>query len=137
MSVYDLITARVVSLLEAGTVPWRKPWGGSRQWPRNLISGKPYRGVNVFLLACSSYESPYWLTYTQAQSLGGHVRKGEKAAPIVFWTKLEKVDRESGETLELPLLRYYSGFNVAQTEGIPVDQIPTLGAMPDRTFSPI
>src|SRR5688500_382376 len=69
MSVYDLITARVVSLLEAGVAPWRKPWGGARLWPRNLVSGHCYRGVNVFLTACSGYSSPYWLTYKQAQAI--------------------------------------------------------------------
>jgi antirestriction protein ArdC len=137
MSVYDVITARVVSLLEAGTVPWRKPWGGQRLWPRNLISGHRYRGVNVFLTACSCYSSPFWLTYKQAQALGGHVRKGEKATPIVFWTKLEKADRETGETIELPLLRYYSAFNVAQCEGLPESRIASLGPAGERPFSPI
>jgi N-terminal domain of anti-restriction factor ArdC len=124
MSVYDLITARVVSLLEAGVAPWRKPWGGSRLWPRNLVSGHHYRGINVFLLACSGYSSPFWLTYKQAQAMGGHVRKGEKASPIVFWTKIEKTDRDSGKPIELPVLRYYSGFNVAQCEGLPEKRIP-------------
>jgi antirestriction protein ArdC len=137
MSVYDLITARVVSLLEAGVAPWRKPWGGARLWPRNLVSGHHYRGINVFLLACSGYSSPFWLTYKQAQAMGGHVRKGEKASPIVFWTKLQKADRETGETIELPLLRYYSGFNVAQCEGLPENRIPTLGPVSERPFSPI
>jgi antirestriction protein ArdC len=136
MSVYDIITARVVSLLEAGVAPWRKSWGGARLWPRNLVSGHPYRGINVFLLACSGYSSPFWLTYKQAQAMGGHVRKGEKASPIIFWTKLEKTDRENGEPIELPVLRYYSGFNVAQCEGLPENRIPSLGPVTERPFSP-
>ena len=84
--------------------------------PRNLASGKPYRGVNVFLLHAMSYTSPYWLTFKQAQELGGHVRKGEKSCPVVFWKWLE-VERE-GEKERVPFLRYYSVFNSAQCEGI-------------------
>src|SRR5687768_13444268 len=75
MSTYDVITARIVQQLEAETVPWRKPWGGKRRWPRNLVSGHHYRGINVFLLACSPYSAPYWLTFKQAHEWGGHVRK--------------------------------------------------------------
>jgi len=42
------------------------------------------RGVNVFLLSASKYVSPFWLTYRQANELGGHVRKGEESATVVF-----------------------------------------------------
>jgi len=57
--------------------------------PKNLVSKRDYRGVNVFLLHAMMYESPYWLTYNQAKELGGHVRKGERASPVVFWKRLE------------------------------------------------
>ena len=30
---------------------------GQIGFPRNLVSGKPYRGINVFLLHAMSYES--------------------------------------------------------------------------------
>src|SRR4029077_507999 len=79
--VYQIVTDRVISLLEAGTVPWRKPWaGGDYQFPRNLASGKAYRGVNVWLLSCAGYGSPYWVSYKQAKERGGNVRKGEKSS---------------------------------------------------------
>jgi antirestriction protein ArdC len=84
-------------MLEKGTVPWRKPWKVQTGLPRNLISGKPYRGINTFLLHAMNYESPFWLTYRQALELGGNVRKGEKACPVVFWKQLEIEDKESGE----------------------------------------
>ncbi len=60
---YDIITERVLAQLEAGTVPWRKPWNGKAGMPKNLVSRKEYRGINVFLLHSLGYESPYFLTF--------------------------------------------------------------------------
>ena len=37
-TVYDQITDRIISMLENGTVPWRKPWKVATGLPRNLIS---------------------------------------------------------------------------------------------------
>ena len=114
------ITDRIVAILEAGTVPWRKPWNyGSEGGPLNLVSRKHYQGINSFLLACSPYTSPYWLTYNQALKLGGHVRKGEAGSYIIFWKIYEKEDptTEDNKT-RLPVLRYYTVFNTEQCEGI-------------------
>jgi antirestriction protein ArdC len=122
--VYDIITDRVVALLEKGTVPWQKSWSGNEAMPQNLISRRSYRGVNVFLLHCMNYQSPYWLTYNQALALGGNVRKGEKAMPVVFW-KLLDAPKPGEHDRKIPLLRYYSAFNLTQCEGIPADKIPT------------
>jgi antirestriction protein ArdC len=81
-SVYDIVTERVLAELEKGEVPWRKPW---KTLPAaNLVSKKPYRGINFFLLSLAGYGSPHWLTYRQAQALGGNVRKGEHGTKIVF-----------------------------------------------------
>jgi antirestriction protein ArdC len=123
--VYQVITDRIVGLLEKGVVPWQKPWQGGEQMPRNLVSGHEYRGVNVFLLHAMSYALPYWLTYNQARELGGHVKKGERACPVVFWKRLQvEAPGEPGGKKIVPLLRYYSVFNVAQCEDIPPDKIP-------------
>jgi len=81
-SVYEIVTSRILAELEKGQVPWRKPWRTLP--PANLISKKPYRGINVFLLALAGYGSQYWLTYRQAQALGGNVRRGEHGTKIVF-----------------------------------------------------
>jgi antirestriction protein ArdC len=115
---YERITGQIITLLEQGTVPWHKPWKASTGWPRNLVTNKPYRGINVLLLHCMSYESPYWLTCRQANILGGKVRKGEKACPVVFWKRLTVDEKEASEKREIPLLRYYHVFNLAQCEGI-------------------
>ena len=121
-SVYEIITARVVEQLERGTVPWHKPWAGEQGIPQNAISRKPYRGINVFLLSCTSFESPAWLTYKQAQSLGGNVRKGERGYPVIFWNWVEKIDEQTGEPARLPFLRYYTVFNVAPVRWHPSGQ---------------
>lgn len=150
MNAYDVITDRIISQLEAGTVPWRKPWGGAAHYPRNLLSKKTYRGVNVFLLACSDYSSPYWLTFKQAQELGGTVRKGEKSTPVVFWGKFQPKgaapepaptdrgngDDDSGDSKGVPFLRYYNVFNVAQCE-LPAEKIPAIEAQQKNAFEQI
>jgi antirestriction protein ArdC len=119
LSVYEIITEQVIKQLESGVAPWRKPWRTLP--PANLISKKPYRGINVFLLALAGYGSQHWLTYRQAQALGGNVRKGEHGTKIVFW-KFDKYETETadGETEERKsaLLRYYTVFNLEQTEGL-------------------
>ena len=115
---YDRITGQIIALLEQGTVPWHKPWKASTGWPRNLITKKPYRGINVLLLHCMNYESPFWITCRQANMLGGTVKKGEKACPVVFWKRLRVGEKDSTEEREIPLLRYYSLFNFSQCEGL-------------------
>ena len=119
-TVPEIITESVLKQLEQGVAPWRKPW--STSIPRNLISKKPYRGLNVFLLATQGYGSPYWLTFNQAKQLGAHVRQGEKSTLVSFW-KFNEYARENHETGETEnktsvLLRYYRVFNIEQCEGL-------------------
>jgi len=115
---YDRITERIVALMEHGTVPWHKPWNVSTGLPRNLVTQKPYRGINTFLLMSMGFESPHWLTYRQAVQLGGNVKKGEKSCPVVFWKPMEVTDKESGEVEKIPFLRLYHVFNASQCEGL-------------------
>jgi len=65
MDVYAIVTEKIINLLEQGMVPWRRPWT-STGLPRNLVSKKPYRGINHFLLSAAKYVSPFWLTMRQA-----------------------------------------------------------------------
>lgn len=130
-AVYAIITERVCALLSAGVAPWRKPWrvevgaDGSRSvaLPKNLHSGKPYRGVNLFMLHASGFRSPWWLTYKQAEARGAQVRKGEKGTPVIFWKVTDKPtigddgERINGKSF---LLRYYTVFNAEQVDGLDV-----------------
>ncbi len=132
MDVYQIVTDRILGLLESGTVPWRKPWVCSNGIPRNLVSNKEYRGINTILLGYQEYSSPYWVTYKQAAERGGFVKQGEKSSLVIFYKMLDRHDEES-ETGKIPLLRYYNLFNLEQCEGItspPVD-------VPTYQFTPI
>lgn len=116
-SVYEIVTEKVISQLESGVAPWRKPW--RTELPCNLVSGKPYRGINTFLLGMQGRESKYWLTFKQANQLGGHVRAGEKASTVTFWNiGAEKLDAVTGKVSKPFLLRYYSVFNATQIDGL-------------------
>jgi antirestriction protein ArdC len=121
MDIYAIVTEKIVSLLEQGIVPWRRPWT-STGLPRNLVSKKPYRGINHFLLSASKYVSPFWLTFRQANELGGSVRRGEQSTIIVFWKVDERPDQEATDaaneegTRRRFLLRYYRVFNVEQCD---------------------
>lgn len=115
---YDRITDSIIALMEKGTVPWHKPWSIQTGMPRNLVTQKPYRGINTFLLLSMGYESPNWLTFRQAVQLGGSVKKGEKSCPVVFWKPLQVTDEESGEVEKIPFLRLYHVFNDSQCEGL-------------------
>lgn len=132
-AIYQIVTDRIVELLEKGVVPWQKPWRGIPGAPRNLVSGKPYRGVNSLLLHAAGHASPYWVTFRQAQALGGHVRRAEKGLPVVFWRWLDVENKETGEKEQVPLLRYYTVFNVAQCEGLTVPAAD----QPIRDHSPL
>src|ERR1035437_10986131 len=113
--VSEYITDRINALLTQGTVPWHKPWKARTGLPRNFISQKPYRGINVFLLIAMSYESPLWLTFRQVSRLGGSVRKGEKACPVVFWKQLKIEDKVSRAEKKTYILRFYHVFNVSRS----------------------
>jgi len=115
---YEIITGRIIAQLESGTVPWLKPWKGGQNVPRNLITGKPYQGLNAILLHCVGFSSPFFLTFTQAKQKGGFVKKGEKGLPVIFWKFRELEDKESRETRTVPFCRTYSVFNITQCENI-------------------
>lgn len=125
-SVYQLITDRIIQQLEAGVAPWHKPWKerGSAALPWNLVTDRPYRGINLWILMASDYDSPYWLTFKQATSLGGHVRPGEHGLPVVYWKFGTREVQDGDELIEKPtvLCRYYVVFNLEQCDGIPAPE---------------
>ena len=139
--VYGYITDRIMEELERGCVPWHKPWKTSSDGtrvPTSFVSKKPYRGVNTFLLALArfkaGYDSNYWLTFKQIESLGGSI-KGQGSEMVVFWKLLEKQAANptaENDTNYIPMLRYYRVFNLDQVSGIAK---PTAGELPH--FEPI
>ncbi|MFZ5704927.1 MAG: ArdC family protein [Pseudomonadota bacterium] len=137
LDTYQQVTDSIVAAIEAGTKPWECSWtmgeGGSLVPLR--ANGQPYRGINVLLLwlaaSANSYRSGRWLTFKQAQALGGKVRKGEKSTRIVFFKTLEvDADKAGGDGAgrgegdedgkrRVGMLRQYNVFNADQIDGLP------------------
>ena len=126
--IYQAITDRFIEQLKRGTVPWQKPWFAVQ----NIVSRKPYRGINALLLGSTDYSLPFWVSFKQALDLSGHVKKGENSTPVIYFKILEKRDeagnpivREDGKPARIPFVRWANVFNLDQTEGI---QAPPIAA---------
>lgn len=123
MSVYEIITNKIIESLEKGTVLWQKKWKFSAY--KNFISKKEYNGINRLLLNLSTEENnfscPFWITFNQASQLKCQIKKGSKATQVIFWkvidTKKESDKEEVDEKNEKKfVLRYYNVFNLEQTD---------------------
>jgi len=127
-TVYDAVTAKIITALEAGASEYRTPWHAPRSsltLPTNAFTLSEYRGINVLGLWIEgmqrSYSSALWASYKQWQSLGAQVRKGEKGAMIVFYKRMEEKASEADDHDSEPKLRYVARashvFNLAQVDG--------------------
>ncbi len=127
INVYEMVTNRIIGMLEEGIIPWEKPWTGTRDGAFNRISKKPYSLLNQMLL---KHDGEY-ATFKQWQDLGGKVRKGEKSEIIVFWKMTStKEEDENGEekTKLIPVLKYFNVFHISQVDGVeplPEEEIET------------
>ena len=92
-NLYNEITDKIIAELEAGRVPWVQPWGTAAAkaplaMPKNASTNRQYSGVNILILWGVVIERGFtgqsWLTFRQALSLGGHVRKGERGTTVVY-----------------------------------------------------
>jgi antirestriction protein ArdC len=135
-SLYDDITNKIIAELEAGRVPWVQPWGTAAAraplaMPANAATSRAYSGINVLILWGAVVEHGFpvqsWLTFRQALSLGGHVRKGERGTTVVYADRFIPDDerrraQETGEEAQaIPFLKRFTVFNVAQCEDLPDD----------------
>lgn len=122
--IHELVTERIIAKLEEGVAPWHRPWRGGLA-PLSMSSGKPYRGINILLLALAAedgnFTSNWWGSYKQIQKLGGQVRKGEKSTIVVFWKRLVVEEEVDGQKVRktIPLLRFFRTFNADQCDGLP------------------
>lgn len=126
-TIYEEVTEQIIAALENGQSAGDGPgWigQGSSGMPYNLVSGRQYSGINVLMLWAAGmkhgYASGAWLTYKQAQGLGGSVRKGEKATHIVYFQTLEVKDKVTGDDKSIPMLKGYCVFNADQCDGLPI-----------------
>jgi antirestriction protein ArdC len=129
--IYTRITNDIVAKLEDGIKAWTQPWNAAHAaGPVNKplrFNGESYSGINILTLWATSmerhYTAPIWMTFKQALELGGAVRKGEKAAPVVYADTMVKtgLDERTGKDEErtIPFMKAYSVFNVEQIDGLP------------------
>jgi antirestriction protein ArdC len=118
LDAYQVITNRILEKMEGGQIPWHKPWHSLGQ-PRNFLTGHVYTGINSFLLNFLSEGLPLFVTFRQAQKLGGNIRKGAKGFPIIFFNVMEKKKKggKPDEVERIPFATYSTVFNVADVEG--------------------
>ena len=86
------VTNQIVQALESGNLPpWRKPFQTVNDGPhRNLLTRKPYTGVNPLILEMASqrhggFTSSIWATFNQWKQMGGQVKRRPDHVPAGKW----------------------------------------------------
>jgi len=151
VNLYDEVTQRIVSELEAGRLPWVQPWGTTDGigpgLPRNALTARPYSGVNILILWGAVIENGWpsqsWLTFRQAQEAGGCVRKGERGQCVVYADRFtpeaekQRAERDGSEAKTVPFLKRFTVFNVAQCEGLREGLASDPAPLPEREIVPL
>ncbi len=150
---YGQVTAKIVAELEAGRFPWAQPWAGRSEaatlaagLPKNAATGAAYSGINILLLWGAAIERGFalqnWLTFKQALSLGGAVRRGERGTTVVYADKFipeaerERAGKDGDTPNAIAFLKRYTVFNAAQCDGLPEDAYRGAPPLPDREALP-
>jgi antirestriction protein ArdC len=119
-NIYKMVTDQIIDRINrTGLLPWAQPWkvsaAAAGTMPRN-ITGHEYRGVNVMLLSgivedtgCNIFAS-----LKQVNAAGGWVKQGVHGHQVIFW-KWINVTGKDNEEKKIPLLRYYTVFNLSDT----------------------
>ncbi|WP_439489170.1 ArdC family protein [Algoriphagus sp.] len=125
--IYQKFTDLIIEKLEQGVIPWKQPWH-EMGMPSNYLTKKPYKGINLWLLLSCGHQYPYYLTFKQANSLGGKVNKGAKALPICYWNFAFR-DKKTGKVIPEDKIGEYdlklvskSGF-LKEFKVFPIEQI--------------
>ena len=150
-NLYDEITAKIITELEAGRLPWVQPWGATAvaaplAMPRNAVTGRGYSGINILILwgavVARGYSCQSWLTFRQALSLGGNVRKGERGVTVVYADRFVPDDekrraRETGDDAQaIPFLKRFTVFSTDQCGGLPKDLATAPPPVPEGLILP-
>jgi len=126
--IYQQVTDKIIADLESGNLPrWVKDWSAGAGTDCNVISKKPYNGINTIILGMSGFASPYWGTYKQWLSIGAQVSKGSKGTHIIYYSPVEKGTKitEAGEVKEYSyILKSYTVFNADQVTGWEAPAMP-------------
>ncbi|GBR20027.1 MULTISPECIES: ArdC family protein [Asaia] len=135
-------TDRIIAELEKGYAPWVQPWTNtmtSGSLPRNATTESRYSGINVILLwiagQTGGFRAQRWLTYRQAEKLGGNVRKGEKGTTVFYANRfVPKSQAERDDPKTIAFLKRYTVFNIEQCDGLPESacEVPTSTPLAER-----
>ena len=78
-SLYDEVTATIITQLEEGVFPWVRPWSKAKAslgLPRNAVTKRAYSGINVLILWGAVVEGGYpsqdWLLQSTQDSDSAH-----------------------------------------------------------------
>ena len=115
--VMDIVNERIIKELEAGTIPWKKPWTGVRNGAYSRSTGKPYSLINQMLLG----KPGEYVTITQIMEAGAKLKKDEKPSIVVFWKQISQKEEDASgkeKSSSFPMLRYYRVFHIDQCEGL-------------------
>ena len=150
-SLYAEITDKIIAELEAGRVPWVQPWGTAAAkaplaMPKNATTQRRYSGVNVLILWGAVIERGFvgqsWLTFRQALSLGGAVRRGEHGTTVVYADRFtpederRRAERDGDEPGAIPFLKRFTVFNTDQCENLPDGLITAPPPVPEGLILP-
>jgi antirestriction protein ArdC len=150
-NLYQEITDKIITELEAGRIPWVQPGGTSAgkasvAMPKNGASGRQYSGINVLILWDAvvqyGFSGQLWLTFRQALSLGGHVRKGEHGTTVFYADRFipnderERSRRDGGEPRAIPFLKRFTVFNTEQCDGLPQEISISAPPVPEGLILP-
>jgi len=137
---YQIVTDRIVAMLEAGTRPWSQPWASSGGGRPLRHDGQPYRGANVLNLWAAAmsrgFTGRHWMTYKKAAELGAQVRKGAKSEFAFYVGAVTRTEERNGEEIDrtIPFLKSYHVFNVDEIDGLPAQYgaiVPAPALLPD------
>lgn len=134
--IYTEIADQIASALERGIAPWRRPWRVTRGagLPTNHSTDRRYSGINVVILAYTQmvrgFETSLWMTYRQAQAIGGQVRKGERGARILVVKPVKRRAPEDGQDAEYLMARSATVFNLDQIDGLELPAVEPVAVEP-------
>lgn len=122
--IYDRITGKLIELLETGVMPWRRDWklgnGGGFGMPHNAISNRAYRGINLLVLLMEQtfhgYTSTGWITPKKAIENKLDF-KGQKTTEVIFWKRMTRKDKQTGDESTFMFARSYRVLNLDQCKG--------------------
>jgi len=134
-TIFERVTRQIIDSIEAGATEFRMPWhvdSAALFYPRNALSGRAYRGVNILTLwlgarSCG-FPSGKWATYRQWSDRGAQVRRAERGFPVIFWERraLTKDGEEATENNSRFVARAYTVFNVCQVDRWLPEPVPVL-----------